>query len=141
MAEALLAELAHERGLDFDVQSAGTDAYEGMPAMASTIAVLDRETGRRLLDHRSRRLGIPLLEDADLVVGMTTAHVAQIVNKFPEFAAKTIALADVPGGRDIEDPYAARIPVYKKTRVDIEAALPGLIDVILERTGRPKNQT
>lgn len=140
MAEALLAELAHTSGLDFDVQSAGVDAYEGMPAMPSTIAVLDDATGRRLLDHRSQRLGIPLLEDADLVVGMTAAHVQQIVETYPEFADKTIALADVPGGRDIEDPYAARIPVYRKTRVDIEAALPGLIEVILERTGRPKNQ-
>ena len=55
------------------VTSAGTDARDGGPATeGSRIAGVER--GLDIAPHRSRRLTVGMVEDADLVIAMERSH-------------------------------------------------------------------
>ena len=82
MAEALLrAELA-ELGIDARVHSAGTLAWRGGASDGARAAMAER--GIDLSAHTSRRLDAAMVRDADLVLGMTRAHVWSSTTHAPE---------------------------------------------------------
>src|SRR5258706_14415043 len=76
MAEGFLKELLALRADQderIDVSSAGTAAWDGSPATTEAIAAA---AGREadISEHRARRLAAHHVEQADLVLGMTTDH-------------------------------------------------------------------
>ncbi len=122
MAAAMLrARLARDPDRkDWEVLSAGLWAAEGMPASPEAVAVM-AERGYRLDGHRSRRVTQRLVEEADLVLGMTPSHVEALRLAFPHLADRIHLLAEMVGESfGIEDPYGRSIAVYRSVAEALE---------------------
>lgn len=76
MAAALLQQHLHNGGATADVRSAGIFSG-GSPAVPEVAELLDGR-GIDVSDHRSRRIEPAMLDDADLVLGMTREHVREV---------------------------------------------------------------
>ncbi|WP_018750039.1 low molecular weight protein arginine phosphatase [Paenibacillus sanguinis] len=92
MAEALLRKLAHERGLDMEVRSAGVAAVSGTPISRHAEAVL-RDHGI-VEAFASTPLQADLTEWADLILTLTQGHKRHVVQMFPGTADKIYTLKE-----------------------------------------------
>lgn len=96
MAEALLREALARRGCDeVEVTSSGTWAETGYGAAGSAVDAL-RGRGIDLSGHRTRALVASQVEEADLVVAMTSVHVGEILDVAPDAADKLVMLKEIP---------------------------------------------
>ncbi len=93
MGEALLRRHLDVRGLPARVHSAGTMRWSG-PASDEAVDAM-REHGLDLSAHRSRSLTPELVDDADLVLGMTRAHVEFVTTRCPDAADKTFMVREL----------------------------------------------
>lgn len=129
MAEYLLRDrLGGDSG--WEVASAGVMAGRGMPASRSGAEVLAGK-GIDMGPHTSRPLDAELVDDATLIVVMTTSHREQVLQLFPSAREKVFLLKsfDSAGNdEDVDDPIGATIDVYHRICGEIESALPGLIE-------------
>ena len=120
MAAALYNHLYSDSA--YYAESAGLAAY-GQPISENAAAAL-MERGvlptleNNYLTHISRPLTDKLIENADLVIGLTGSHALNIMMRFPAYASKITAMP-----RDISDPYGGDLEDYRKCLADIEAAL------------------
>ena len=96
-----------------DVESSGLAARPGDEPSADAIAVA-RELGFELSSHRARLLTEDMLGWADVVVGMTAAHVTELDGRGAY--GKTRLL----GGTDLEDPLGDGPDAYRQTYARIE---------------------
>ena len=130
MAEALLNARA---GLfpAWRAESAGLAATPGTPASFGAISVL-REWNLDLSAHRSRPLTAALVRRADLVIGLSSAHSAAILKRFPKAEPKTLSLGGfLPSSPDgIADPFGGDLDVYRRARDDIDRALTALVSFL-----------
>ncbi|OGF15319.1 MAG: hypothetical protein A2W00_06975 [Candidatus Eisenbacteria bacterium RBG_16_71_46] len=114
-AGALLRELGSDAGR-VEVSSAGTAAWEGQPATASTVEVAGRE-GIDLGLHRSRRVTPALLRDADLVLVMERGHLGAI-QALGAPRDNTHVLNEWPSPGDpelpVSDPFGASMEAYEE---------------------------
>lgn len=92
MAEALLRKLAHERGVNVEVRSAGVAAVSGVSISRHAEAVL-RDHGIAEA-FASTPLGAQLTEWADLILTLTQGHKRQVVQTFPGTAEKIYTLKE-----------------------------------------------
>ena len=125
MAEELARCMARQLELDdFDVNSAGTDADEGLPASYGACAVI-AERGGDLFNHSAVQLTRGLIEDADLILTMGRSHKARVLQLCPDAAGKVHTLLGYATStdQDIEDPFGGDHDVYLKTLDQIELAL------------------
>lgn len=114
----LLARDAARR--DWRVLSAGLWAEEGEPASAGAIAAM-AERGIDITDHSSRRLTRQMVEEADLILGMTRDHVEALQVAFPEARERIHLLAAMAGERhDVADPYGRSLAAYRITAGELE---------------------
>ncbi|MBL8726239.1 MAG: Sua5/YciO/YrdC/YwlC family protein [Planctomycetes bacterium] len=116
--------LAH--GLDF--ASAGTGTLPGMPASEGS-RLAAAEVGLDLTAHQSQPVAPELLHRADLVLCLAQSHRRALLAEAPEVAAKVHLLR--PDGRDIGDPYGGELPIYRRTRDEIRAALAARVPRLL----------
>jgi protein-tyrosine phosphatase len=93
MAEALLRHQLAAFGPAVTVGSAGTIARD-QPASPAAVTVM-AERGIDLSAHRSRRLGIGLIQSADLVVGMAREHVRETSVLVPEAWRRSFTLKEL----------------------------------------------
>lgn len=120
MAGAMLA--AHQDGdrAAVRVTTAGTHVIEGQPMSWRTREAI-RAVGIEPPFHRSRQLRQADVDEADLIVGLATDHVAYVRRTHPEAAGRTATLRrlarDLPAG---DQPLAVRV------------AAMGLASVVLE---------
>lgn len=137
MAEALaknwLAFHAPER-TDIVCLSAGIAALHGSPASIQAIQVMS-DGGLDLTTHRARMLSADLIENSDLLLTMTSAHKRVVIESYPEAAGKVFTLAQFAENstKDISDPFARSVDVYRKCAGEIgqllEKALPKIIEL------------
>jgi protein-tyrosine-phosphatase len=104
------------RGAGHDAESAGVSAYTGDEPPDDAIAVA-RELGYDLSAHRARALTEEMLERADLVVGMTAAHVNAIDGR-----------ARLLGEVDIDDPIGRGRDDYRRVYAQIESDVRKLLE-------------
>jgi len=116
MAEALLRDELARLGIDARVHSAGTLAWRGGASEGARVALAER--GLDLSAHRSRALEPEMVRDADLVLGMTRAHVWSSTNHAPDAADRIFLpgelarLGDLEGARRGDETlvdWAARV--------------------------------
>ena len=121
MAAEYMRHVVASRGLDdLSVDSAGTLGIEGAQASPEAIEALG-EIGLDLKLHRSRGVHAAQLEQADLVIGMTHAHLLELASMFPRARAPRFVLrafergveAD-PDAPDLADPIGKRLGFYRK---------------------------
>src|ERR1041385_50525 len=77
LAASLLERALKERGLEVEVSSAGTGAWDGAPASEGAY-LIGIEKGLDLSGHRARLLTRELVEDSDLVFTMARHHRARV---------------------------------------------------------------
>lgn len=119
MAEAIAHHLiqtggspATSDGVTTRVRSAGVSALAGAPATPETVHAL-REVGVEAPAHRSNPLTRELLQEADLIFGMTASHVGAILSIDPTAAGRVHTLD--PDGQDIPDPIGQSQQAYIST--------------------------
>jgi len=86
----LLARQALPDAADVVFGSAGTHARDGQPINPDMVVALP--AGLDSAGFRSRRLTPPLLEDADLVLTMETAHRSHVLDDHPAMFRKVFTL-------------------------------------------------
>lgn len=128
MAAVLAERLARQARLDWVFASAGTDAIDGTPLSRGTTECFSAR-GIGEVMHAARRLTAAVVAEADEILTLTRAHRREIVEHFPEAAAKTFVLREAAGLKpvDVEDPVGAAAAVYEACAASIEEALKILI--------------
>jgi protein-tyrosine phosphatase len=109
MAAAILQRRLAERGVDARVTSAGTLPWNA-GATDTAVAVM-RERGLDISSHANRQVTRQLLEEADLVLGMTREHVSIATTRDRDARGRTFLVGELARlGADI-GPRAASEPV------------------------------
>jgi len=102
------------------VLSAGTAAYDGMPATAYAVQAT-AERGIDLTGHRSQELTASMAREADLILGMDPGHIARLLELAPDAAERThlITAQGAEAGRaaaqGIADPMGGALDEYDDT--------------------------
>ena len=112
------AEQLEEHG--YVVQSAGVAASSGSPAASHAIDVL-RAMGGSLDNHRSRRVTLNLVRQADWIFAMTADHLDALLETVPEVQSHSYLLD--PRGGDVPDPIGSDHNNYRQTAQMIEQML------------------
>jgi protein-tyrosine-phosphatase len=110
------------------IRSAGTGAAEGAHASAETIEVL-KEQGIDSPDHAADLLTDEHVRWADLVLVMSLSHMYAVHDLGG--GEKVALITDFLEGDDVssgvEDPYGAGLEAYRRTFVQLERAVMGLM--------------
>ncbi len=139
MAEKILAAAVLEAGLADRVRisSAGTGSWHvGDDADPRTTATLRRHGYPA--GHSAAELGPDHLA-ADLLVALDRTHERELARLgVPSERLRLLRSFD-PGadGPDVPDPYYGDVGDFELVRAQIEAALPGLLDWLRDRTDEP----
>lgn len=115
MAAALLRRLV---GGKVEVQSAGTDAGNGLPPTKESVSVM-KELGIDIGAHRSRDIADLDLTEFDLVLALTPS-IAEDLRNLGADPARIKQLK-------VADPYGKGIDVYRSTAAEIEHQLSSLL--------------
>ncbi len=95
MAEGLLRHALAENGCsDVAVSSVGTWAYHGNPAMPEAVTTLE-ELGIDISEHHSRPIDPEELNEAALIVAMTSVHLRELKELFTEVMDKVVLLKEL----------------------------------------------
>jgi tRNA threonylcarbamoyl adenosine modification protein (Sua5/YciO/YrdC/YwlC family) len=116
------------------VLSAGTGADAGRKATPETVAE-GRSRGLDLSGHRSRPLTPALIDRADAVFVMESAHRASILEFAPEAAGRVFLLD--PSGRDVPDPFGRGPEAYDASARILEAVVEERVAAEASRGGSP----
>lgn len=113
MAEAILKNKKIE---GVEVRSAGVFAANGYEASAHAKTVLDENQIPH--QHSSSLLTKETVEWAELILTMTAAHKAAVIQKFPASMAKLFTLKEFTGkvvDHDVVDPFGGNLAMYQET--------------------------
>ena len=162
MGEAMLRHELAARGCEgVEVSSCGTWGLAQQPATPDAVTTLI-ERGVDLRPHRSRALDRAEIEEADLVVAMTSVHVREIGAEVPEALGKVrlvkelaelelggetspstpeeglarlLAATRPPARRslDVDDPMGLPARAYERAAGEIEAGVRVLADALCPR--------
>jgi len=128
MAEAIAKQrLADRLGIAVDelgaaglsVVSAGAFASPGQEATPEAVEAL-RGRGIDLGKHRSQPLTAAMIDEADLILGMTSSHVRAVREMAPSAADRVVRLDEAD---DIADPIGQNLSAYQQTAEQIARAL------------------
>ena len=140
MAAAILQQRLAERGVDARVTSAGTRAWS-QGATDDAVAVM-REHGLEISAHQNRQLTRELVEEADIVLGMTRDHVSIASARSPSARQRTFLVGELArlgadiGPRDESEPVA----VWAERAADarpLSRPLGRAMDEIADPVGEP----
>jgi len=110
-AERLARAFAAEHGVDgLTASSAGTRAVSGY-GMEPTAAEVLRSMGGDPKGFRARQLSTAMVDDADLVLTMTTRHRARVLTENPRAMRRTFTLLEA--GRLLAVPVEAETVVQR----------------------------
>jgi len=138
MAMALFQQCLAQRSLTagWRVESAGTWAYEGLPAARGVQAVL-REWDIDLSAHRSRCVSQELLTSFDVILTMERGQQEALRVEFPTLADRIMLLSELVGAMyDIPDPINGSPAEVRDIAREIELLLQQGCDQIVERSRR-----
>lgn len=137
MAEGLLR-AALDAGSGVAAASAGVAAMPGQPASRETVDILAKK-GAPLGEFASRQADEQLLEDAALVIALSSSHADVLKRLIPAAADKVSLLTDFidPAegfvGEDVPDPYGMSREAYEEVAEVIALAIPGILAAVRER--------
>ncbi len=126
MAEAIFNNIAEEKGILAEAESAGIFA-DGSFASANAVLVM-RELGVDIEGRASRQLIPQMIENADLVLTMSKSHKSMIVSAFGALD-KVMTMAEFSGGTDdVDDPFGRDANTYRNCREQIKEMVEKVID-------------
>lgn len=94
MAEAMLRQLAADRGLEMEVKSAGVSAWDGTPMSDYAAAVLKEHHVAGYGTFAARALSEAEVAWADLILTLTVSHKRHVLQRFPAAADKTYTIRE-----------------------------------------------
>lgn len=141
MAEGYLKKLLYERGIDWiDVSTAGVMTPTGLLPTPEAEQLL-KEEGVDISRHRSRPMKAHMLEDADLILGMSSLHVQKAIRETEAAKAKTFLLKEYVGysGKHVQipDPMGGTMDTFKRVFEQLKDALEKLVETEFIRTPPP----
>ncbi len=130
MAEGLLRRLLQERPLRaIQVSSAGFIAVPGNPA-THLAALVAKEHGVDLSQHRAQPLTSSLIREADLILVMEPGHRWELLQHHREIASKVFLLRHFARSGDhhraIADPYGLDLQAYRSCFEEIRECVESL---------------
>lgn len=145
MAEVLMRRALEDGHIEgVEVTSAGTDAFTGEAASANARAAVG-ERGLDLAGHRARRLDRGLIEEADLILTMTSRQKDRVVSLVPRAIEKTFTLKEFVSGErlDVADPFGQSLEAYRRAADEIAEAVARVVHRLnlSGMTGGRPNQT
>lgn len=114
---------------EVEVKSAGIYAVNGGEASEQTKQVLAENKIEH--HHQSTALTGNEVGWATLILTMTAAHKAAILERFPEAAEKTFTLKEYVGEKDqfdVADPFGGNVERYRTTFRQLEELIQAAID-------------
>lgn len=128
MAEHLLRHWATIRGLPLVTASCGTAAESWYEVPDHARRLLAAE-GVAPFEHKPRLATRQVLRDADLILVMTRVHYDSIVERFPEFTARTRLLREHAGfgELDVDDPMGGSEEVFARCLAVLKESLEALL--------------
>ena len=110
------------------ISRALTEKYEpqNSPASSHSIQILADEFALDLNFHRSSMLSAKEVDDAQIIIGVTTAHVEKILRTFPSSIGKVFSFDS-----DISDPWHASLAEYRVCAQTMKPLVYQILDRIL----------
>ena len=166
MAEALFSLIVRSRGrTDINISSAGTWAAKGSRATPDALDVLSA-VGVDASAHRSRPLRRRHIEEADIIVAMTSVHATEIQEKVGDSGRKVflmkelaeVAMPELPDetsaderlrsflkarrpqwrrSLDLDDPMGLPRTAYIRCIKEVWDGVEALANVLIPRTDNP----
>jgi len=136
MAGVLLQNLLDKKNLSqqFQVSSAGLAAQSGCKASEYALQVI-AEMGLDLHKHRATQVTPEILEEADLILTMTSGHKKVIVHVMPEIQEKVYTLKEWVGNSmedlDVVDPFGQSIQVYRQCAKELTYLLEKTVEKLV----------
>ena len=129
MAQYYAAKAASDLELDLKFTSCGL-AAQGAAVIPAPVKVLLKKESVPDFEHVPVQIAAKLVEEADLILAMTHAHKAAILEKFPAAFDKTHTLAEYAGfgNGDVSDPCGLEEAVYFETFRMIKKAVSVMLD-------------
>ena len=113
------------------VESAGTQAWDGSPASDEAL-LIGVERNLDLSGHRSRRLTAEIVAASDLILVMSSSHLAQVREIDPNANVHLLAGYGSIGGssHSIADPFGGNLSDYRDTADELERELTAILERI-----------
>ena len=143
MAEGLMRHALN--GTAIRVLSAGVGAGYGQAPSGHSVRAL-QEWGIDIGQQRSRALTPELVDNADLILGMTQSHVDAVLMMYPEAADRVHRLRDFDPtldefDRDICDPIGGSYEIYLACRDQIKTGIDTMIEALHSLAANPATRT
>jgi len=129
--------MVHQEGhKGFHADSAGLIALPGnsVTFLAQKVAA---EHGVDLAGHKAKRLSQELVDWSELILVMEKSHKDELLADFPEATDKTFLIRRFSRfgsrNRGIADPYGLQYDAYRFCYIDIEDAVSGLMDFLIQK--------
>lgn len=136
-AQGLFTKMVHQEGhKGFHADSAGLIALPGnsVTFLAQKVAA---EHGVDLAGHKAKRLSKELVDWSELILVMEKSHKDELLADFPEATDKTFLIRRFSRfgsrNRGIADPYGLQYDAYHFCYLDIEDAVSGLMDFLIQK--------
>jgi protein-tyrosine-phosphatase len=132
LAEAIARRILADSGKEsIAVESAGTQAWDGSPASDEAL-LIGVERNLDLSGHRSRHLTPEITATSDLVLVMSSSHLAQVRELDPNANVHLLAGygATEASQRSIADPFGGNLSDYRDTADELEKELTAILERI-----------
>lgn len=121
MAEAVLADLLHRRGVAAAVESAGIAAQVGRPADPVAVELMAAR-GLDISGHRARQLTPEVIRSFELILVMEADQLGEVEAILPSARGRVRRLGHW-GGFDIPDPYRRERSAFSRALALIDRGL------------------
>lgn len=119
-----------EKALDDDgdgsikVSTAGINVYVPTPASENAVKIME-EMDVNISDHMSRQVNKEDIEDADLVLVMTSSHRNILIDLYPQYSDKIYTISEYAYGTDgdIVDPFGGDEEEYRECACQLKEAV------------------
>lgn len=126
MASAILKQKVYRLGEsgEWHIESAGTWASEGLPAVQNTQQTLSILFKTDISDHRSRVVDQDLLNSFNLILTMEKGHKEALQVEFPELAERVYLISEMVGDKkEIQDPIGGTPFDFRETARELDRIL------------------
>jgi protein-tyrosine-phosphatase len=140
MASAIFAKRVSQRanGDNWRVESAGTWALEGIPAVQNTQLAIAALYKVDIQGHRSRCINQELMNSFDLVLTMEKGHKEALQIEFPQYAEKVYLISEMVGEeKEIQDPIGGPLIDFRDTARELDRILTNGFENIIQIAENP----
>lgn len=126
LMQAMFEEYVNEKGVEFDIDSAGLSCGYGDSPSKNTTAIIEKRG--LFFTHTSQPITTQLLENSDIIITATDTHKQLLLQYGSD--SKLYSFKDICGV-DIQDPYGMDISAYEQVEKTIEDNLDNIYNFII----------